>query len=212
MGPPGAGKGTQASHLVSEYNLRHVATGDMLRDAVSAGTPLGVEAKGFMDRGELLPDDLVIGLLREVIAGLREDQGVLLDGFPRTVAQAEALALMLGELDRGIDVVLDVQVPKEVLVERLSGRWICRTCQTPYNVNSNPPAAPGVCDKDGGELYQRDDDSADAVTNRLDVYTAQTAPVSGFYREQGLLAEVNGNQPLAEVRRSLDGCITSAAR
>lgn len=204
MGPPGAGKGTQASHLVQEYELRHVATGDVLRDAVAAETPLGREAKGYMDRGDLVPDEVIIGLLRELVSGLGDKEGVLLDGFPRTVAQAEALEAMLGGLGRQIDVVLDIHVPKEVLVERLSGRWICRSCQTPYNVQSNPPRVPGVCDIDGGELYQRDDDKPEAVAHRLDQYDAKTAPVSGFYAERGVLRRIDGNQSMADVRRALD--------
>lgn len=211
MGPPGAGKGTQASHLVERYTLRHVATGDVLRDAVRAGTALGTEAKAFMDRGELVPDTVIIGLLRELIDGLAADEGVLLDGFPRTVAQATALDAVLEGLGRSIDVVLDISVPKDVLVDRLSSRWICRTCQTPYNTQTNPPAAPGVCDRDGGELYQRDDDRAEAVSRRLDVYTEQTAPVSGFYRERGLLREIDGNQDLGAVQAQLDEQILAAA-
>jgi adenylate kinase len=204
MGPPGAGKGTQAGHLVSAYSLRHVATGDVLREAVAAGTELGKTAKGYMERGELVPDEVIIGLLRELIAGLADSEGVLIDGFPRTVAQAEALDETLAQLGREIDAVLDVTVPKDVLVERLASRWICRDCQTPFNVLSNPPAQKGVCDKCGGELYQRADDTSEAVTNRLDVYEAQTAPVSGYYRDKGLLREIDGNQPLDAVQESID--------
>ncbi len=211
MGPPGAGKGTQAGHLVFAYSLTHVATGDLLRNAVAAGTELGLEAKGYMDAGNLVPDALMIGLIRELAAELPEDAGLLLDGFPRTSAQAQALDEMLAELGRGIDVALDIRVPDDVLVERLSGRWICRTCQTPYNVNSAPPKVAGVCDLDGGELYQRDDDTADAVRNRLGVYAAQTAPVSEHYAASGVLATIDGNQSADQVRDDLDAAMASVA-
>ena len=211
MGPPGAGKGTQASHLVDEYALRHVATGDLLRTAVADGTPLGVEAKRFMDAGDLVPDDVIIGLIRDLVAELPDDAGVLLDGFPRTDAQAIALDQTLGELGRSVDAVLDISVPSDVLVERLSGRWICRTCQTPYNVNTHPPKVAGVCDKDGGELYQRTDDQADSVRHRLQVYAAQTAPVSGYYRTRGTLVEIDGDQASDVVRAALDAAMQPVA-
>ena len=207
MGPPGAGKGTQAGHLVETYGLRHVATGDLLRDAVANETELGLEAKSFMDAGNLVPDELIIGLIREVAAELPDDSGILLDGFPRTRAQAVALAETLGALDRDVDVVLDIRVPDDVLVERLSGRWICRTCQTPYNVNTRPPKTEGVCDLDGGELYQRSDDTVDAVRNRLKVYADQTAPVAGYYADHGSLVTIDGNQSADEVRAALDAAM-----
>lgn len=211
MGPPGAGKGTQAGHLVSTYALRHVATGDLLRTAVAEGTPLGAEAKRFMDAGDLVPDDVIIGLIRELVAALPDDDGILLDGFPRTDAQAVALDDAFAELGRKVDVVLDIQVPNETLIERLSGRWICRTCQTPYNLNTHPPKVAGVCDLDGGELYQRTDDQADAVRHRLDVYSAQTAPVAEHYRAQGKLIEVDGDQPSSDVRAALDAAMQPVA-
>ena len=211
MGPPGAGKGTQAGHLVDAYGLTHVATGDLLRTAVASGTPLGVEAQGYMDAGNLVPDELIIGLIRELAAELPDERGLLLDGFPRTRAQAVALDEMLGQLDRDVDVVLDIRVPDDVLVERLSGRWICRTCQTPYNVNSRPPKVEGVCDLDGGELYQRDDDTADAVRNRLEVYAEQTEPVAGYYADEGTLVTIDGNRPPAEVRAALDEAMQPVA-
>jgi adenylate kinase len=207
MGPPGAGKGTQAGHLVGQYGLTHVATGDLLRNAVAAGTPLGVEAKGYMDAGNLVPDELIIGLIRELAATLPADAGLLLDGFPRTQAQAQALDQMLDGVGRKVDVVLDVRVPDDVLVQRLSGRWICRTCQTPYNVNTRPPAVPGVCDLDGGELYQREDDRAESVRNRLHVYAEQTAPVSEHYAAAGVLVTIDGDQSPDDVRAALDAAM-----
>jgi len=211
MGPPGAGKGTQAAHLVAEYQLRHVATGDLLRSAVAAGSELGMLAKGFMESGQLVPDEVTIGLLRELVQALAEDEGVLLDGFPRTVAQAEALEQMLGELDRSVDVALDIRVPNDVLIERLSGRWICRDCGTPFNVNSRPPQVAGVCDSCGGELYQRADDTPEAVGNRLGVYVEQTAPVSSWYEQRGVLAVIDGNQALANVAAALDAAMPKRA-
>lgn len=204
MGPPGAGKGTQASHLVERYGLRHVATGDLLRTAVREGTELGREAKRYMDSGDLVPDDVIIGMLRELVAGLGEGDGVLLDGFPRTRPQAVALDDMLADLGRDVSVVLDIRVPSEVLVDRLSSRWICRECQTPYNVRTNPPKVEGRCDRCGGELYQRDDDRPEAVRTRLEVYEEQTAPVAEHYREQGTLVEIDGDQPMDDVQRDLD--------
>jgi adenylate kinase len=207
MGPPGAGKGTQAGHLVETYNLTHVATGDLLRTAVANGTELGLEAKGYMDKGDLVPDSLIIGLIREVAADLSDGAGLLLDGFPRTRAQAVALDETLGPLDRDVDLALDIRVPDEVLFERLSGRWICRTCQTPYNVNSRPPRIEGVCDLDGGELYQREDDKPEAVRHRLDVYARDTAPVADYYRDHGSLVTIDGNQSADDVRGALDAAM-----
>ena len=211
MGPPGAGKGTQSRHLVETYGLRHVATGDLLREAVASETELGLQAKAFMDAGNLVPDELIIGLIREVAVGLPADSGILLDGFPRTRAQAVALDEVLGALDRDVDVVLDIRVPDPVLIRRLSSRWICRTCQTPYNVETRPPAVPGVCDLDGGELYQRSDDTPEAVANRLEVYARDTAPIEGFYRDHGSLVTIDGDQPADEVRAALDAAMQPVA-
>jgi adenylate kinase len=211
MGPPGAGKGTQSAHLVERYSLRHVATGDVLRAAVADGTELGRAAKQYMDRGALVPDDVIIGMLRDLVSGLATDEGVLLDGFPRTVAQADALGDMLAELERDISAVLDVRVPADVLLERLSSRWICRSCQTPFNVNTRPPAREGVCDRCGGELYQRDDDKPAAVSQRLKVYEADTAPVSAYYEHRDLLTVVDGNQPPEAVEAAIDAVMERAA-
>ncbi len=209
MGPPGAGKGTQAAHLVSAYGLRHVATGDLLRSAVAEGSELGVLAQGFMEAGQLVPDEVTIGLLRELVGKLDAGEGVLLDGFPRTVAQAEALEQMLDELGRGVDVALDIRVPDAVLVERLSSRWICRSCGAPFNTASRPPRVDGVCDSCGGELYQRADDTAEAVSKRLQVYVEQTAPVSDWYQQRGVLATIDGNQDAQSVQASLDEAMTA---
>jgi adenylate kinase len=154
-----------------------------------------------------VPDDVIIGMIRELIVASDASIGVLLDGFPRTDVQAVALDETLGELGRSVDVVLDISVPDDTLVERLSGRWICRTCQTPYNVNSRPPEIAGICNLDGGELFQREDDKAVAVRHRLDVYHTQTAPVAEYYRSSGKLAEIDGNQGADAVRAALDAAM-----
>lgn len=212
MGPPGAGKGTQATHLVTTYGLRHVAVGDVLREAVAAGTPLGIQAQQFMDRGDLVPDDVIIGMLRDLVAELDASDGILLDGFPRTQPQAEALAGMLESVGRDVAVALDIRVPADALVARLSGRWICRSCQRPCNVNGSPPREQGVCDACGGELYQRADDTADAVTNRLDVYQRQTAPVSAWYESHGVLRVIDGDQSPADVQAAIDDAVLVATQ
>jgi adenylate kinase len=160
-----------------------------------------------MDAGNLVPDELIIGLIRDLADDLPEEAGILLDGFPRTRAQAVALDQMLGQLDRDVDLALDIRVPDDVLVDRLSGRWICRTCQTPYNVRSRPPKTEGICDLDGGELYQRSDDTPDAVRNRLAVYADQTAPVAGYYADEGTLVTVDGNQSPDAVCEALDAAM-----
>lgn len=204
MGPPGAGKGTQSSHLVTKYGLKHVSTGDLLREAVSRKTPLGVEAQNYMDEGNLVPDELIIEMIKELVSKLDDSTGVLLDGFPRTEHQAEALDEMLREFGREVDVALDITVLDSTLIERLSSRWICRVCSTPYNVVSNPPKVEGVCDLDAGELYQRSDDTESAVKNRLEVYERQTAPVADHYRAADVLIEVDGDDTPSAVRASLD--------
>lgn len=211
MGPPGAGKGTQASNLVDTYGLEHLATGDVLRQAVNAGTDLGLQAKEYMNKGELVPDDVIIGMLRDLIAGLDGERGVLLDGFPRTVAQAEALESTLDSIGRSVDVALDITVPNDELLNRLASRWICKDCQTPFNANSNPPAKAEICDHCGGPLYQRDDDTPEAVRQRLQVYADQTAPVSAFYADRGLRSEIDGNQQPAAVQTAIDEAISAPA-
>jgi adenylate kinase len=213
LGPPGAGKGTQASRLASAWDAIHVATGDMLRDAVRDGTRLGLEAKRYMDRGALVPDDVVIGLVDERLAQDDASRGWVLDGFPRTVAQAEALDQLLRR--RGIDVdrVIFFDVDRDELLRRLTGRRVCRRCGTAYHLVSSPPAVPGRCDRCGGELYQREDDADAAVTHRLEVYATQTAPLLDYYRRRNLLTEVRG-QGLVDgvteaIRRAVRLAVTS---
>ncbi len=192
LGPPGAGKGTQAKDLVQKYGIPQISTGDILRKNLADKTPLGLEAKKFMDKGELVPDSVVVGIVKE---RLKEDdckKGYILDGFPRTVPQAEALDAALADMKTPIDKVLSIEVPDSELVKRLGGRRTCRNCQAGYHVAFKPSKKEGVCDSCGGELYQRDDDKEEAITNRLKVYQASTSPLINYYKAKGLLAAVDG--------------------
>ena len=208
IGPPGAGKGTQAARLREALNLPHIASGDLFRENLKNETELGLKAKAYMDRGELVPDDVTIAMVVERLGRPDCANGALLDGFPRTIAQAEALDRALVGRRRKISVAPCVSVPDEVLVERLSGRWLCRVCGESYHTLFNSPRRPGVCDKDGGELYQRDDDKPETVRNRLKVYWEQTSPLIDYYRSRGVLVEVNGNQPIEAVQADLYAAVT----
>ena len=192
LGPPGAGKGTQAKALAQEWRVPQVSTGEMLRDAVKAGTPLGRQAQQVMESGGLVSDDVMVGIIAERLRRPDAARGFILDGFPRTIAQAEALNKLLKDLGQALDAVVYFDVPEAELVRRLTGRRLCRQCQTAYHLVSAPPKKPGVCDRCGGELYQRDDDSESTVRHRLDVYARQTAPLLEYYRGRGLLAPVKG--------------------
>jgi len=194
LGPPGAGKGTQAGRIVEEYGIPHVSTGDILRGAVKNQTQMGLEAKKYMDAGELVPDSVVIGIVRDRLQEPDTAKGFLMDGFPRTIPQAEALDAALDSLGRAVTKTVVVLVDEEELVRRLSGRRICRVCQAPFHVVFNPPKKEGVCDRCGGELYQRDDDSEATVRNRLEVYRNQTEPLIDYYDQAGLVARVDGAQ------------------
>jgi len=196
MGLPGAGKGTQAERIVAEFHIPHISTGDMFRAAVKNETPLGLQAKSYMDQGLLVPDEVVIGIVRERLAQDDCAKGFLLDGFPRTVPQAEALTATLQELGREIDHVVHIDVNRETLIERLTGRWICPICGSSYHTLFNPPKEAGVCDKDGGKLYQREDDKPEVVAQRLDVNIAQTQPLIDYYTKLGLLRSINGEQDI----------------
>jgi adenylate kinase len=200
LGPPGAGKGTQAELLTEKLNLIHVSTGDIFRENLKNETELGLLAKGYMAKGELVPDDVTNAMVRDRLS--RSDcreKGALLDGFPRTPAQAQALSEMLVEIEGQVLCVPYISVPAPVLVERLSGRWTCPVCGTPYHMVSKPPKQAGVCDYDGAELYQREDDKPATVKNRIDVYMENTAPLISFYAEKGLLVEVDGTQDIQAV-------------
>jgi adenylate kinase len=202
LGPPGAGKGTQARDLAQEWGALHLATGDMLREAVATGSPLGREAKTYMDQGALVPDDVIIRMMAERL-GAAAGRGFILDGFPRTIAQAEALARLLKDLGQTLDTVVYFDVSEPELLRRLTGRRVCRKCGHTYHLTSNPPKRPGVCDACGGELYQRDDDTEATVRNRLEVYRRQTAPLLDYYRQRNLLVTVSGEGPLATIRDAI---------
>jgi len=199
IGAPGAGKGTQALTLASQLGVAHVASGDMFRDAMARATPLGVEAKKFVDNGELVPDDLTVGMVIDRLAEPDAAKGVILDGFPRTVPQAEVLDRALGERGRTVDQAIYLAVREDELLRRLGGRWLCRQCQASYHEVFNPPTVPGVCDKCGGELYQRDDDSLETAKRRLDVYFEQTTPIIDYYRGRGVLDKIDGEQSIPDV-------------
>ncbi|MTV49460.1 adenylate kinase [Heliobacillus mobilis] len=199
MGPPGAGKGTQAELLVKHFAIPHISTGDMFRAAIKNGTELGQKAKAYMDAGQLVPDEVTIGIVRERLAQDDCQQGFLLDGFPRTVPQADALDETLNQLTMNLDAIIDIQVSHEKLIERLTGRRICRQCGATYHVVFNPPAAESKCDKCGGELYQRSDDSRETAENRLDVYNKQTQPLIDYYQAKGLYKRINGEQEMPAV-------------
>lgn len=192
LGPPGAGKGTQAKRLIDKYGIPQISTGDMLRAALKEGTPLGLEAKKYMDQGALVPDSVVIGLVKERIQQADCSKGYMLDGFPRNVSQAEALDEMLNELGQKIDHVVCVEVPASDLIGRLTGRRTCRNCGAGFHVLFDPPRTDGVCDKCKGELYQRDDDNEATVSSRLKVYDDQTAPLISYYDKQGKLRRIDG--------------------
>jgi len=199
MGLPGAGKGTQAEKITKTYAVPHISTGDMFRSAIKEGTTLGKKAKEFMDEGNLVTDEVTIGIVEERLQKDDCKDGFLLDGFPRTIAQAEALDSLLSSMNRRIDHVLHIDVPEENLVERLTGRRICPSCGATYHVLYNPPKEEGKCDNDNSELIQRDDDQPETVKNRLAVNIKQTQPLLDFYQEQGYLKTINGNQDIDDV-------------
>lgn len=199
LGAPGAGKGTQAKKLIETYGIPQISTGDILRKAVADGTPLGKEAKSYMDKGELVPDSVVIGLVKERIAQDDCKKGYILDGFPRNTAQAEVLDKVLAEMGAPLDTALSVDVEKDVLMKRLTGRRTCRKCQQMYNIYFSLPKKEGVCDKCGGELFQRDDDKEETIRKRLDVYNAQTAPLMEYYKKKGIVKSVMGLGDINEI-------------
>lgn len=199
LGPPGAGKGTQAEMMSSTYGLVHIATGDILREAVARGTELGRKAREYMNKGELVADEVVIGIVRERLAEPDCRNGFLLDGFPRTVVQADALGKVLEEVGTGLDAVIDIVVDEQELLRRLTARRVCSNCGRVYHLVFDPPKREGICDDCGGPLVQREDDKVDTVRNRLRVYDEQTAPLIDYYRRLGLLQEIDGAKTPAEV-------------
>lgn len=212
MGLPGAGKGTQAEKIVEKYEIPHISTGDMFRAAIKEETELGLKAKSFMDQGNLVPDEVTIGIVQERLS--KEDcaNGFLLDGFPRTVAQAEALEKILLDLGKKIDFVINIEVDQDVLMERLTGRRICKDCGATYHLVFNPPADPNTCDRCNGELYQRADDNEETVKNRLEVNVKQTQPLLDFYNGLGYLRNVNGQKHIDQVFASVDMLLTGLSK
>ncbi len=209
MGLPGAGKGTQAEQIVEKYNIPHISTGDMFRAAMKNNTELGLKAKSFMDNGDLVPDEVTNGIVRERLSEDDAKDGFLLDGFPRTVEQAQELENILSDLGTELDAVINIDVEKDVLMKRLTGRWICRTCGKTYHEIYNPPKVAGKCDLDGGELYQRDDDKKETVEKRLNVNMKQTKPLLDFYSEKGKLHNINGEQDIKDVFVDVEKILTS---
>jgi adenylate kinase len=203
VGAPGAGKGTQASLVAHKLNLVHVSSGDLFRQALEQGTELGKQAQAYMEKGVLVPDKITIQMVMERLSAPDCGNGVILDGFPRNLPQAEALDSALTEQGKTIDKVVYIEVSEEELVSRLSSRWLCRQCQAVYNMVNSPPRVEGKCDKCGGEVYQRPDDKPETVKKRLDVYFAETAPLIAYYRRQGKLLEIEGEGGVAEVTQRI---------
>ncbi len=203
LGGPGAGKGTQAQKLSEKYNALHIATGDILRQAVKDETEMGLMAKSYMDKGQLVPDDVIIGIVEDRLAQPDAKAGIVFDGFPRTLPQAEALDELIAKLDIPLDAVVNINTSGDVVVERLSGRRTCRDCQTVYHITYSAPKEAGVCDNCGGQLYQRDDDKEETIRKRLKVYEEQTAPLLDYYRGSGKLVEVSGDTTIEEVYASI---------
>jgi adenylate kinase len=200
FGPPGAGKGTQAKFLSEEFNIPHISTGDILRENVKKGTALGIKARSYMDKGELVPDQLLNDLVRSRLEEPDTKKGFLLDGYPRTIPQAKALDEIMDDLNRKLSAVVNIDVGTGALVKRLSGRRICRSCGASYHVSFNPPKVKDTCDMCAGELYQRADDTEEAIKNRLAVYKKQTQPVLDYYKKKGVLIDIDGDREIEEVK------------
>ncbi len=211
LGPPGSGKGTQAKKIVEKYGIPQISTGDMLREAVAKGTELGKEAKKYMDAGQLVPDEVVIGIVKERLQQPDCEKGFILDGFPRTIAQAEALDKILEEMGKKIDAVINIQVPEEEVVKRIVYRRTCKNCGAVYHLIYNPPKEDNKCDKCGGELYQRDDDKEETVRKRYKVYKEQTEPLVEYYAKKGILYNIDGTKSIDEVFQEIDKILQKLA-
>ncbi len=209
LGAPGAGKGTQADILKEKLNLAHVASGDLFRQALAKGTPLGLQAKAYMEKGQLVPNEITIKMVLERLEAPDTKNGVLLDGFPRNVEQAKALDEALKKQNKAIDKAVYIKVSEAELLKRLTGRWICRNCQTPYHEVNSPPKVKGKCDKCGGDLYQRPDDNTETIKNRLKVFFAETTPLIDYYTKAGKLLEINGEGTMEEISNRIISSIQS---
>lgn len=210
LGPPGAGKGTQSVVLSKEYRIAHISTGDLLRESIKAGEDLGLKAKSYMDKGELVPDDIVVGMVVDRLKRADASKGFMLDGFPRTLKQAQELDKSLSEIGFEIDMVVYFETSEKVAVERLSGRRVCKNCGFNYHVKNIPPKKEGICDKCGGVLFQRPDDNEATVRNRLKVYEAQTKPLIEYYNKKGLLKKVSGDMGVHELFKVLSKIFSDA--
>ncbi|MDR7857648.1 adenylate kinase [Tissierella sp.] len=199
LGPPGVGKGTQASAIVQKYNIPHISTGDIFRANIKEGTELGKEAKSYMDKGLLVPDDLVVSIVKDRLSKEDCKDGFLLDGFPRTIYQADALGKELNEMSIKLDKVVNIDADKEILIERAIGRRICKKCGATYHITFNPPKSDNICDFDGEDLFQRDDDVRETVATRIEVYLKETQPLIDYYQGKGLILNVNGTRPIDEI-------------
>jgi adenylate kinase len=207
LGPPGCGKGTQAKLLTEKYNIPQISTGDILREAVKQETPMGLEAKNYMNAGKLVPDEVVIGIIQDRLKQADCEKGFILDGFPRTVVQAEALDQTLASMQKKIEHAVSITVADEELLGRLTGRRTCRSCSAMYHVMFNPPKTEGVCDACSGELYQRDDDKEETIRNRLDVYNQQTAPLIDYYQNKSLLRDIPGTGKIEEILGKIEAVL-----
>ena len=203
LGAPGAGKGTQAKYIIDRYGIPQISTGDILREAISQGTALGIEAKKYMDEGKLVPDSTMIGIIRDRLKESDCKKGFILDGFPRTLAQAEALEQLLKELNMNLDRVISLNVPDELIVGRIIGRRVCSKCGASFHVINNPPKVDGICDYCGGELIMRKDDNKETVEKRLIAYHEQTAPLFNFYKGKGIMSEVDGTAEISEITKKI---------
>ncbi len=203
FGAPGAGKGTQAKYIIDRYGIPQISTGDILREAISQGTAMGIEAKKYMDEGKLVPDSTMIGIIRDRLKESDCKKGFILDGFPRTLAQAEALEQLLKELNMNLDRVISLNVPDELIVGRIIGRRVCSKCGASFHVINNPPKVDGICDYCGGELIMRKDDNKETVEKRLIAYHEQTAPLFNFYKGKGIMSEVDGTAEISEITKKI---------
>lgn len=212
FGPPGAGKGTQAAKISNKYGIPHIATGDIFREAISRGSEIGKKAEECLKRGDLVPDEIVNSIVRERISMEDCEEGFILDGYPRTIGQAQALDEMLSEMNKKVDVVINIEVSDDNIIRRLSYRRICKICGAVYHLITNPPRMDEICDKCGGPLYQREDDREDVIRNRLKVYRERTKPLISYYESKGILYNVNGNLSIEEVWRQIEEAITKVIK